>query len=63
LTQPKGRYEHLSVTPICSGADDGLDGPALPFLHRQLTREALLYTEMVVADGIIHGDRERLLGL
>jgi tRNA-dihydrouridine synthase A len=32
------------------------------FLHRQLTREALLYTEMVVADGIIHGDRERLLG-
>ncbi|MEM5472383.1 tRNA dihydrouridine(20/20a) synthase DusA [Hoeflea sp. AS60] len=32
------------------------------FLHRQLSREALLYTEMVVADGIIHGDRQRLLG-
>ena len=32
------------------------------FLHRQLSRQALLYTEMVVADGIIHGDRERLLG-
>ncbi|WP_417434316.1 tRNA dihydrouridine(20/20a) synthase DusA [Hoeflea sp.] len=32
------------------------------FLHRQLTRKALLYTEMVVADGIIHGDRQRLLG-
>jgi len=32
------------------------------FLHRQLSRNALLYTEMVVADGIIHGDRERLLG-
>ncbi|TIP98848.1 MAG: tRNA dihydrouridine(20/20a) synthase DusA, partial [Mesorhizobium sp.] len=32
------------------------------FLHRQLTRRALLYTEMVVADAVIHGERERLLG-
>jgi tRNA-dihydrouridine synthase A len=32
------------------------------FLHRQLTRRALLYTEMVVADAVIHGDRKRLLG-
>ncbi|WP_291008710.1 tRNA dihydrouridine(20/20a) synthase DusA [Hoeflea sp.] len=32
------------------------------FFHRQLSRRALLYTEMVVADGIIHGDRDRLLG-
>jgi len=32
------------------------------FLHRQLTARALLYTEMVVADAIIHGQRERLLG-
>lgn len=32
------------------------------FLHRQLTHHALLYTEMVVADAVIHGDRERLLG-
>jgi tRNA-dihydrouridine synthase A len=32
------------------------------FFHRQMTRRALLYTEMVVADAIIHGDRERLLG-
>ncbi|MFN3546383.1 MAG: tRNA dihydrouridine(20/20a) synthase DusA [Mesorhizobium sp.] len=32
------------------------------FLHRQLSREALLYTEMVVADAVIHGDRTRLLG-
>ena len=31
-------------------------------LHRQLTRHALLYTEMVTADAILHGDRERLLG-
>lgn len=32
------------------------------FLHRQLTRRTLLYTEMVVADAVIHGDRERLIG-
>ncbi|EJN03907.1 tRNA dihydrouridine synthase A [Phyllobacterium sp. YR531] len=31
-------------------------------LHRQFTRHALLYTEMVVADAAIHGDRERILG-
>ena len=32
------------------------------FLHRQLTRRALLYTEMVTADAILRGNRERLLG-
>ena len=32
------------------------------YFHRQLSRKALLYTEMVVADAIIHGPRERLLG-
>ena len=31
------------------------------FFHRQMTKHALLYTEMVVADAIIHGDRARLL--
>lgn len=31
--------------------------------HRQLTRRALLYTEMVTADAVIHGDRPRLIGL
>jgi tRNA-dihydrouridine synthase A len=30
--------------------------------HRALTRRALLYTEMITLDAIIHGDRERLLG-
>ena len=30
--------------------------------HRQLTRRALLYTEMVTAEAVIHGDRERLIG-
>jgi tRNA-dihydrouridine synthase A len=30
--------------------------------HRHLTRHALLYTEMVTAQAIRHGDRQRLLG-
>ena len=29
--------------------------------HRQLTRHARLYTEMVTADAILHGKRDRLL--
>ena len=32
------------------------------FLHRQLTQSALLFTEMVTAPAVLHGDRERLLG-
>ena len=32
------------------------------FFHRLLTRQALLYTEMVTADAVLRGDRERLLG-
>jgi tRNA-dihydrouridine synthase A len=32
------------------------------FFHRQLTRRALLYTEMVTAEAVLHGDRGRLLG-
>ncbi len=32
------------------------------YFHRLLTGRALLYTEMVVADAVIHGKRERVLG-
>jgi tRNA-dihydrouridine synthase A len=32
------------------------------FFHRLLSRRARLYTEMVTAGAVIHGDRERLLG-
>jgi tRNA-dihydrouridine synthase A len=32
------------------------------FFHRLLTRKAVLYTEMIVADAIIHGNRDYLLG-
>ncbi|EYD71609.1 tRNA dihydrouridine synthase A [Limimaricola hongkongensis DSM 17492] len=31
-------------------------------LHRLLSRRALLYTEMVTAPAILHGDRDKLLG-
>jgi tRNA-dihydrouridine synthase A len=32
------------------------------FFHRLLTRRAMLYTEMIGAEAVIHGHRERLLG-
>ena len=32
------------------------------FFHRRLSRRIVLYTEMVVADAVIHGDRDYLLG-
>lgn len=35
---------------------------ACRYLHRLLSQRALLYTEMVVADAVIHGPRDRLLG-
>jgi tRNA-dihydrouridine synthase A len=32
------------------------------FFHRLLTRRALIYTEMLTAGAVLHGDRARLLG-
>ena len=40
---------------------DWTDSPCR-VLHRCLTKQALLYTEMVTADAVLHGDRVRLLG-
>jgi len=40
---------------------DWTDSPCR-VLHRCLTRNALLYTEMVTAEAVLHGDRVRLLG-
>jgi tRNA-dihydrouridine synthase A len=47
----------FSVAPMM----DWTDSPCR-VLHRCLTRNALLYTEMVTADAVLHGDRARLLG-
>lgn len=46
----------LSVAPMMDWTDRHCR-----YFHRQLTRHALLYTEMVVADAAIHGNRDRLL--
>lgn len=47
----------LSVAPMM----DWTDRYCRRF-HRQFTRRALLYTEMVTAAAVVHGDRARLLG-
>jgi len=47
----------LSVAPMM----DWTDRHCRAF-HRVLSRESLLYTEMVTAAAVVHGDRERLLG-
>ncbi|HYC75296.1 tRNA dihydrouridine(20/20a) synthase DusA [Brevundimonas sp.] len=47
----------LSIAPMM----DWTDRHCRAF-HRVLTSRALLYTEMVTAPAVIHGDRERLLG-
>ncbi len=51
------RYRHtVAVAPMMDWTDRHCR-----VLHRRLTRRALLHTEMIVADAVIHGDRERLL--
>jgi len=52
------RYEFtVSVAPMMDWTDRHCR-----WFHRQLSKRAELYTEMVVADAVIHGPRERLLG-
>lgn len=51
------RSARLSVAPMMDWTDRHCR-----FFHRQISREALLYTEMVTAPAVIHGDRDRLLG-
>jgi len=47
----------ISVAPMMDWTDRHCR-----YFHRLLTPNAVLYTEMVTAPAIIHGDRERLLG-
>ncbi len=47
----------LSVAPMMDWTDRHCR-----FFHRQMTRRAMLYTEMVTAMAVIHGPRDRLLG-
>jgi tRNA-dihydrouridine synthase A len=50
------RQHRLAVAPMMDWTDRHCR-----FFHRLLTRRALLFTEMIVADAIVHGDRARLL--
>ena len=47
----------LSIAPMMDWTDRHCR-----YLHRQMSRHVLLYTEMVTAPAIVHGDRDRLLG-
>ncbi|WEK49204.1 MAG: tRNA dihydrouridine(20/20a) synthase DusA [Candidatus Kaistia colombiensis] len=47
----------LSIAPMLDWTDRHCR-----YFHRLLSKEALLYTEMVVAEAILHGDRQKLLG-
>ena len=49
-------HHRFSVAPMM----DWTDSPCR-VLHRCLTKQALLYTEMVTADAVLHGDHTRLL--
>jgi tRNA-dihydrouridine synthase A len=51
------RARRFSVAPMMDWTDRHCR-----YLHRQLTRHSLLFTEMVTSAAIVHGDRERLLG-
>ncbi len=54
---PESPAHRLSVAPMMDWTDRHCR-----YFHRQMTRRALLYTEMVTAPAVIHGDRDRLLG-
>jgi len=51
------RAARLSVAPMMDWTDRHCR-----YLHRLMSREVLLYTEMVTAPAVIHGPRDRLLG-
>lgn len=48
--------DRLSVAPMMDWTDRACRG-----FHRLLSRRALLYTEMVTAQAVVHGDRGKLL--
>ena len=55
VTAARGKL--LAVAPMMNWTDRHCR-----YFHRQLTRRTLLYTEMITALAIRHGDRQRLLG-
>ncbi len=57
ITTVRGEIRPVSIAPMMQRTDRHFR-----VLMRQLTRETLLYTEMVTTGAIIYGDRERHLG-
>ena len=57
MTDAVRKNAMISVAPMMDWTDRHCR-----YLHRLMSRHALLYTEMVTAPAIIHGDRDRLLG-
>ena len=53
----KNKAKMFSIAPMMDWTDRHCR-----YFHRTLTKQALLYTEMVTADAVIHGQRERLIG-
>ena len=53
----KYQFAKFSVAPMMDWTDRWCRA-----FHRVLSRRALLYTEMVTANAVIHGDRARLIG-
>ncbi|WP_411892143.1 tRNA dihydrouridine(20/20a) synthase DusA [Yoonia sp. SDW83-1] len=51
------QHARLSIAPMMDWTDSHCR-----YLHRLMSRHCLLYTEMVTAPAVIHGDRDRLLG-
>ncbi|QCI66605.1 tRNA dihydrouridine(20/20a) synthase DusA [Phreatobacter stygius] len=53
----KNQIDKFAIAPMMDWTDRHCR-----FFHRLMTRRARLYTEMVTAGAVIHGDRQRLLG-
>jgi tRNA-dihydrouridine synthase A len=53
----RGACPRLSIAPMLDHSDRHFR-----WLVRQLTRRALIYSEMVVMHAVLHGDRRKLLG-
>ena len=53
----RGEVRALSVAPMMARTDRHLR-----YFLRQLSRRTLLYSEMITAAAIVHGDRDHLLG-
>lgn len=57
MTTDKQKPHRLSIAPMMDWTDR-----ECRFFHRVISEKTMLYTEMVTAPAVIHGERERLLG-